>query len=78
MILKIISLAAAIFFVTAPAFAADNYQTDIGPTPKKSAGANVQGRGTVPATLDSNKFSLQAFDRPLERARLHRQCDGRN
>jgi len=43
-----------------PAFAAENYQTDIGPTPKNGRqGANVQGRGTVLATLDNNKFSLQ-------------------
>jgi len=55
-------LVAAIFCAAfcAPAFAADNYQTDIGPTPKNGRqGANVQGRGTVLATLDNNKFSLQ-------------------
>jgi hypothetical protein len=58
-------LVAAIFctaFCTAfcaPALAADNYQTDIGPTPKNGRqGANVQGRGTVLATLDNSKFSL--------------------
>jgi hypothetical protein len=39
--------------------AAENYQTDIGPTPKNGRqGANVQGRGTVLATLDNNRFSL--------------------
>jgi len=51
---------AAMLFATAPAFAADNYQTDIGPTPKNgSQGASAQGRGTVLATLDNNKFTLQ-------------------
>ena len=63
MILKIVSrpLVAAIFCAVfcAPALAADNYQTDIGPTPKNGKqGANVQGRGTVLATLDNNRFSL--------------------
>jgi len=63
-ILRIVSrpLVAAIFCAAfyAPAVAADNYQTDIGPTPKNGRqGANVQGRGTVLATLDNNKFSLQ-------------------
>lgn len=43
----------------APALGADNYQTDIGPTPKNGRqGANAQGRGTVLAVLDNNKFSL--------------------
>ena len=52
-------LVAAMLFGAAPAFAADNYQTDIGPTPKNgSQGANVQGRGTVLATLDNNQFVL--------------------
>jgi hypothetical protein len=42
-----------------PAFASDKYQTDIGPTPKNGRqGANVQGRGTVLAILDNNKFLL--------------------
>src|ERR1700733_10057779 len=63
MILRIISrpLAAAIFCAAfAPAFAADNYQTNIGPTPLNEASkVNVQGRGSVVATLDGNKFSLQ-------------------
>ena len=59
MILRIVSLVAAILFAAAPAFAADNYQTDIGPTPKNGRqGANVQGRGTVLATLDNSTFSL--------------------
>ena len=63
MILRIVSrsLAAAIFCAAfcAPALAADNYQTDIGPTPKNGRqGANVQGRGTVLATLDNGQFSL--------------------
>jgi opacity protein-like surface antigen len=55
------SLVAAIFCAAlcAPALAADNYQTDIGPTPKNGKqGANVQGRGTVLATLDNSRFSL--------------------
>ena len=69
-------LAAAIFCAVAPAFAADNYQTDIGPTPKNGRqGATVQGRGTVLATLDSNKFSLQGkfsgLSSPATEARLH-------
>ena len=64
MILRIVSrpLVAAIFCAAfcVPAVAADSYQTDIGPTPKNGRqGANVQGRGTVLATLDNNKFSLQ-------------------
>ena len=56
-----ISLVAAVLCAVcgAPAFAADNYQTDIGPTPKNGRqGANVQGRGTVLATLDNNRFAL--------------------
>jgi hypothetical protein len=61
-ILRIVSrsLVAALFCAAAPAFAADNYQTDIGPTPKNGRqGANVQGRGTVLATLENHTFSLQ-------------------
>src|SRR5579875_587933 len=44
----------------APALAVAKYQTDIGPPPKNGRqGANVQGRGTVLATLDDNgKFSV--------------------
>ena len=43
----------------APALGADNYQTDIGPTPKNGRqGASAQGRGTVLAVLDNNKFKL--------------------
>lgn len=76
MILRIVSLVAVIFFAAAPAFAAENYQTDIGPTPKNNRqGANVQGRGTVLATLDSNTFSLQGkfsgLSSPATVARLH-------
>jgi len=64
------------FFAAAPALAADNYQTDIGPTPKNGRqGANVQGRGMVLATLDNNKFSLQGkfsgLSSPATQARLH-------
>jgi hypothetical protein len=75
-ILRIVSFAAAMFFAAAPAFAADNYQTDIGPTPKNgSQGANAQGRGTVLATLDNNRFTLQGkfsgLSSPATQARLH-------
>ena len=55
------SLAAAIFCAgfCVPAVAAEHYQTDIGPTPKNGRqGANVQGRGTVLATLDNGQFTL--------------------
>ena len=55
------SLLSATFCIVAaaPAFAADNYQTDIGPTPKNGRqGATVQGRGTVLATLDGARFSV--------------------
>ncbi len=78
MILGIVSrpLVAAIFCAAVPAFAADNYQTDIGPTPKNGTqGANVQGRGTVLATLDKNIFTLQGkfagLSSPATEARLH-------
>jgi len=75
-ILRIVSPVAAMFFAAAPALAADNYQTDIGPTPKNGRqGANVQGRGMVLATLDNNKFSLQGkfsgLSSPATHARLH-------
>jgi hypothetical protein len=60
----------------APALGADNYQTDIGPTPKNGRqGANVQGRGTVLAVLDNNKFTLSGkfagLSSPATQARLH-------
>lgn len=43
-----------------PAFAAENYQTNIGPTPLDGSNrANVLGRGVVLATLDGRKFTLQ-------------------
>ena len=76
MVLRIGSLVAAILFAAAPVLAADNYQTDIGPTPKNgSQGANVQGRGTVLATLDNSTFSLQGkfsgLASPATEARLH-------
>jgi hypothetical protein len=75
-ILRIVPLVAAIFFAAAPVFAADNYQTDIGPTPKNGRqGANVQGRGTVLATLDKNTFTIQGkfagLSSPATQARLH-------
>ena len=63
MILRSVSrpFIAAIFCAAfcGPAFAIENYQTGIGPTPKNGRqGANVQGRGTVLATLDNSTFSL--------------------
>lgn len=69
-------LAAAILFAAAPALAAENYQTDIGPTPKNGRqGANVQGRGTVLATLDQNTFTVQGkfagLSSPATVARLY-------
>ena len=74
MILRV--LVAAMFLGAAPAFAADNYQTDIGPTPKNGQqGAKVQGRGTVLATLDRNIFTVQGkfsgLSSPATEARLH-------
>ncbi len=76
MTLRLASLVAAILFAAAPASAADKYQTDIGPTPKNGRqGANVQGRGTVLATLDNKRFSLQGkfsgLSSPATAARLH-------
>jgi CHRD domain-containing protein len=75
-ILRVGALAGAIIFVAAPAFAADHYQTDIGPTPKNGRqGANVQGRGTVLGTLDRNIFTIQGkfagLSSPATEARLH-------
>ena len=69
-------LTAAMVLMAAPAFCADNYQTDIGPTPKNGRqGANVQGRGTVLATLDKNIFTVQGkfsgLSSPATQARLH-------
>ena len=63
MILKTVSrpLVAALLCAVfaAPAVAAEKYQTDIGPTPKNGNEAGkVQGRGTVLATLDGNKFTI--------------------
>jgi hypothetical protein len=79
-ILRIVSrpLVAAIFCAAfyAPAVAADNYQTDIGPTPKNGRqGGNVQGRGTVLATLDGSTFTIQGkfvgLSSAATTARLH-------
>jgi len=72
----ILRIVAAMFFAASPVFAADNYQTDIGPTPKNGTqGANVQGRGTVLATLDNNTFIVQGkfsgLSSPATEARLH-------
>jgi len=74
--LRLAALAAAMLFAAVPVLAADNYQTDIGPTPKNgSQGANVQGRGTVLATLDKNIFTIQGkfagLSSPATEARLH-------
>ena len=42
-----------------PAFAVENYQTNIGPTPLDGSNRpNVLGRGSVLATLDGGKFTL--------------------
>jgi len=42
-----------------PACAAEKFQTNIGPTPKNGReGPTVQGRGTVLATLDNDKFTI--------------------
>jgi hypothetical protein len=44
----------------APAFAAEGYQTNIGPTPLDGSNReNVLGRGAVLATLDGTKFTLR-------------------
>ena len=46
-------------FTVAMSSAAENYQTNIGPTPKNGReGPTVQGRGTVLATLDKDKFTI--------------------
>ena len=76
MISRIVPLAAVLLLAAAPALAADKYQTDIGPTPKNgSQGASAQGRGTVLATLDNNKFTLQGkfagLSSQATAARLH-------
>ncbi len=76
MISRLAPLALAMLFAAAPALAADNYQTDIGPTPKNGRqGGNVQGRGTVLATLDRNVFTIQGkfagLSSPATQARLH-------
>ena len=76
MISRVGPLAAAIIFAAVPALAAETYQTDIGPTPKNGReGANVQGRGTVRATLDGNTFTIQGkfagLSSPATQARLH-------
>ncbi len=74
--LRLVSLAAAIFCAAIPAVAAENYQTDIGPTPKNGRqGGNVQGRGTVLATLDGRTFTIQGrfagLSSAATTARLH-------
>lgn len=63
MVLRFVSgpLVLAVFYAAfgAPAFAADNYQTNIGPTPLDGSNrANVLGRGSVLATLVGKKFTL--------------------
>lgn len=54
-------LTLAVFWMTfgGPAFAADGYQTNLGPTPLNGSNrANVLGRGAVLATLDGTRFTL--------------------
>jgi hypothetical protein len=51
---------AACFLVSAPAFAIEKYQTNIGPTPLDGSNRpNVLGRGSVQATLDGTQFTVQ-------------------
>ena len=76
MISRVGPLAAAILFAAIPAFAAETYQTDIGPTPKNGRqGADVQGRGKVLATLEGNTFTIEGkfagLSSPATQARLH-------
>jgi hypothetical protein len=75
-ILRLVSLVATILLAAPPAFAVDNYQTDIGPTPKNGTnGASAQGRGTVLATLDKNIFTIHGkfagLSSPATESRLH-------
>jgi hypothetical protein len=52
-------LAALLGILGGPAFAAQGYQTNIGPTPLNGSNrVNVLGRGAVLATLDGTKFTL--------------------
>ena len=52
-------LAASWMACGASAFAADGYQTNLGPTPLNGSNrANVLGRGAVLATLDGAKFTV--------------------
>ena len=53
------SLAAACILAAIPAWA-ENYQTDLGPTPLDSSNrANTLGRGTVTAVLSGSSFTVQ-------------------
>jgi hypothetical protein len=53
-------LMACWLMVAGPAAAAEGYQTDLGPTPLDGSNrANVLGRGSVTATLEGTKFTLQ-------------------
>jgi hypothetical protein len=53
----VLLLVCAIF--SAPAFAIEKYQTDIGPTPLDGSNrANVLGRGWALGTLDGQRFTL--------------------
>jgi hypothetical protein len=53
-------LAACWLIFAGPALAAEGYQTDLGPTPLDGSNrANVLGRGSVMATLEGRKFTLQ-------------------
>ena len=63
MIMKSVSRALAAMALCAalcaPALAAENYQTDIGPTPKNGRGGDkALGRGSVLAVLDNGKFTI--------------------
>ena len=52
-------LAVFLIMISGPASAAENYQTNLGPTPLDGSNrANVLGRGSALATLDGNKFTL--------------------
>jgi hypothetical protein len=54
------TLPIACLLVSAPAFAIEKFQTNIGPTPLDGSNrVNVLGRGSVLATLDGSQFTVQ-------------------
>ena len=56
---RALAAAALCAAICAPALAAENYQTDIGPTPKNGRGGDkALGRGSVLAVLDNGKFTI--------------------